>query len=1145
MAHVPTPQVAAGSDGNVSSESAQHVQSALNQLPTSAPGLNMTAGAAPRVNLDGAADPARLHHQQAEVEQHSAEALEHGQQDVAEPVGENEIHPEVPRETLRAEVPAGGDGAAAGAEGGAAATTTSAGGGGGGGASGAGGDDSEEGASIVAQQEKGGEIRAAVAQAQGQMAARQQEHATQTARDEAAHQRELSQITQEHTAQIGQEQARARTEVGQHRGEWTQAQHELAGRARNEAGQEVTQATREVAEHRTQAEQQAEEHISQGNQEAAEARRQGEQEAAQARAQGRQESGGIFGWVASRVQALFDRIKSAVQQALDRALSIVRSAIERARNLAQSVIQRARDAIGGVISRVVNAIVSIGDRLFPGFRQLYDRFRSAMRAVVNRIRSVVNRIANALKDGIRRALNFYVSVLTAGFNLLRRGLQWAVNTVRQAVQGALQWARSAIAALGAFASLIKDIAASPGQWIRNLGSAIMDGIRNHLWRAFKNAVQNWFNQKLEEVLGVGLTIWRVLTQGGISLAQVGRMAWEAIKQAIPMALIQILVEKLVSMIVPAAGAIMAIIEGLKAAWGTVSRIIQAINRFVNFLKAVRSGQGGPPFADALAAAAITVIDFVANWLIARLRRPAGAVAGRIRQMAQRIMARIRQVAQRVMGAVRRGASAVGSALRRGAQAVGRGIRAVGRGVRRVATGIANSRVGQAIRRSRFGQAVGRGMAAIRQRIQNVRQRIQQWRERRRQQQQQNPQERLDRAVSEIKPRLDSLLERGVSSIRLRATLAFWRIRYRLSRLAVEGEGTSRRVVAQVNPSKIVDEMFEPHDELLLTIINRVGQTILEREDVRQAAEDIARQRTPEGGGRGRRGENPPVEIGGGVENLGAIRDFRETEIEPRQVENLRVGGMSVSERERESLRGSRSTVGTTEVEQVGTYRSINSAINSIKAETGLSDQEIALVLRGIAQSAPRSGGTSGSATTGAVAILENIRQRPNGEQMLETIGGLHRLLHHVEGGRAHVAVVATPMLVEMVIRGEMRFDEAFDNPAVGGRAGKGDGGRGGLFPPSQVGAVGAMNRVASEVGASPVEENPTRPQNVGIDVPEQRRRQLEFAKRWIKMKLDAEKREFPDRQKAEEFLEQYITTELEKALREGILSHYNIPDQSG
>ncbi len=88
----------------------------------------------------------------------------------------------------------------------------------------------------------------------------------------------------------------------------------------------------------------------------------------------------------------------------------------------------------------------------------------------------------------------------------------------------------------------------------------MDGIKNHLWAALKTAVQGWFNDKVEELLGLGKSVWNLLTKGGIALAQVGKMVWEGLKAAIPPALIAMLVERLVAMIVPAAGAIMAIIQ---------------------------------------------------------------------------------------------------------------------------------------------------------------------------------------------------------------------------------------------------------------------------------------------------------------------------------------------------------------------------------------------------------------------------------------------------------------------------------------------------------------------------------------------------------------------------------------------------------
>src|SRR5262249_3029771 len=152
----------------------------------------------------------------------------------------------------------------------------------------------------------------------------------------------------------------------------------------------------------------------------------------------------------------------------------------------------------------------------------------------------------------------------------------------------------------------------------------------------------WFNQKVEEVLGLGIAIWNLLKSGGLKLAEIGKMAWEGIKSAIPGILIQILIEKLVAMIVPAAGAILAIIESLQAAWGTVSRILQAIEKFIAFLKAVKGGGAGVLFAQAVAAAAVVVIDFVANWLLKRLRKPAGAVAKTLRKLAQKFGAALKK-----------------------------------------------------------------------------------------------------------------------------------------------------------------------------------------------------------------------------------------------------------------------------------------------------------------------------------------------------------------------------------------------------------------------------------------------------------------------------------------------------------------------
>jgi hypothetical protein len=325
----------------------------------------------------------------------------------------------------------------------------------------------------------------------------------------------------------------------------------------------------------------------------------------------------------------------------------VKAAIEGAQKLATAVIETARTAIVGIIKVVGQALIAIGDVLLAAFPEMRDRFRNAMKAVVKTAEAAVNALAKTLKKGVQTALNLLGKGLDAALGLLEKGMKAAVDIAKTAVSGAIKLADAAIKAVGAFAVLVKDIAGNPGQWLSNLGAGAMDGIKNHFWGAFQTGVKEWFSQKVEEVLGLGMTIWNVLAKGGIKTAEVGQMAWEGIKSAIPGVLIQILIEKVVSMIVPAAGTVLLIIEGLQAAWGTASRVLQAFDRFMVFLKAVKTGQAGPPFGSALAAAGVVLIDFVSNWLLKRLRGPASKVAGKIREIAAKIGKKIKKALKKV------------------------------------------------------------------------------------------------------------------------------------------------------------------------------------------------------------------------------------------------------------------------------------------------------------------------------------------------------------------------------------------------------------------------------------------------------------------------------------------------------------------
>jgi hypothetical protein len=308
--------------------------------------------------------------------------------------------------------------------------------------------------------------------------------------------------------------------------------------------------------------------------------------------------------------------------------------------MATAVMERARQAIVGAIRIAGTVLTAIGDRVLVAFPALRDRFRKAIQERIAAAEATVNKLANGLKQAVQSALNLLGTALSAAIGLLHQGMQAAIDGVRAVVHGALDFARGAIAAFGNFAALVKDIAANPGQWVSNLAAAARDGIRNHLWPDLKGAVQGWFNEKVDSLLGLGSAVWNLLKRGGVTAAHVATIAWEGIKSMIPQTVIWVLIEKLVALIVPAAAAVMLIIQALQAAWGSLGRILQAVEAFVGFLKGVRWGNAGPLFGKAIAAGAVALIEFISQFLLQRLMGAAGTVAGKLRSLAKRIGARL-------------------------------------------------------------------------------------------------------------------------------------------------------------------------------------------------------------------------------------------------------------------------------------------------------------------------------------------------------------------------------------------------------------------------------------------------------------------------------------------------------------------------
>jgi hypothetical protein len=880
---IATPQIKGDEKGEMSDADISKMSSSISGLPTRDPALVTSAGTAPTVALEGSADPAQMQEQRANLERSIADVQAQGRRDAAQPMGEGDIYPTVPQETLRANVPARGGAGSAASGGGDAELSGEIG----------------EAVSMIAEQKSGGEIQSAVIKAQGDMAAERAKHNETVVEEQTKSREEIARLEAENASQQQGERSKALAEVKHARQDWTAEQQKAVEKRREEADQVNQKGATDIETAKTEGEAQAARSIETGNQEAAAALAEGERKAEAEKKRGEEESSGFFGWLSSKATAFFNSIKEGIKAAMDFARRAVKAAIEKAKQLAVAAIEKARQAIVSAIRWVGDRLIAIADKLLADFPGLRDRFRNFIKDKVAAAEAAVNRLADALKAGVQKALDRLGAALDAALGLLEKGLLAYVNVVGAVVQGAIKAAKAVADAIGFFITLIKDIAANPGQWIKNLGAAIMDGIKNHLWKAFKTAVMNWFNQKLDEVLGLSSTIWGILTKGGVKQADIGLMAWEGVKSAIPPTLIQLLIEKLVAMIVPAAGAVMVIIEGLQAAWGAVSRILQAIQRFIAFLKAVKGGNAGPQFVNALAAAALAVIDFVANWLIRRIRKPAAKVGGAIKAMAKRILQKINNVAKKIGAKIKGAAKKIGAKLKKiGAKIKGKFKKITGK----------SRKEGEKPKKPQKSK-------------------------------QQKAEDRLDKAVKAIRPQVERLLARGSSKFYLRAKLLYWRLRYRLSALTLNPDG---QIVARVNPSVTLANGKELSAEELGKILEPIfieaeleyRDKLLEHPETK-AVYDEAKRKFEEG------------EVGA---LQGAPRDLQQwvlQDVKPPATPDKSRTTVQVEEGVKVSFHESGS-LGQAEVKMgsLSSYDTMLSAIKSRAKDFGISESDIASVLTG-------------------------------------------------------------------------------------------------------------------------------------------------------------------------------------------------------
>ncbi|MEJ8655429.1 eCIS core domain-containing protein [Streptomyces sp. MS1.AVA.4] len=612
-----TPPPPAPVADKLTEEEAKNVDAAADAVPTVDPELrNKTVGPAPKIRLEGESDPKRTDDQAKALKEKQSDIQGRGREDAAKPMGEDQIFPDAPQEQLVGKA-TGGRRRGGGGESRAGAAP-------------------RPGVGAVAKQERGSEIRGAAGQAQGDLVAKEKEQrqGEQQAKQEKQTEidREVTRNAEKQTAERG----RAADDAQRERENWRGEQDKKIEDADKKSEKEHTDKNKEIVKARDDKDKEVNDRKDKDNQQIDSEREKAEKEAERKKEE-EKPSGGFFGWVADKVKSAFNAILDAVTKVFDAARAAVNGIIDTFKDWADKAIDFVRDLAVKAINVLADALIAIGDVLLAAFPELRDKFRKAIEGLRDKAISAVN----ALADGLKKAVNALLDALAAGLNalldVLEAGIKAVIKIYQAVILGAIKFAQAAIEALGKFAALVADIAPDPGGWLGKAGSSAKSGIQDHLWGAIKTGVKRWFDTKVEGILGLGKAVIDVLVKGCVSVKQIGKMTWDAIVASLPMMIASIVIEKVVSMLVPAAGAILTIVQGLMAAWQSLSSILTAFGKFWAYLKAVKAGPAACLFAEAVAAGIVALLDFIANFLMIRLAGATKGVGKRLKAMAEKIM----------------------------------------------------------------------------------------------------------------------------------------------------------------------------------------------------------------------------------------------------------------------------------------------------------------------------------------------------------------------------------------------------------------------------------------------------------------------------------------------------------------------------
>ncbi|WP_328869526.1 DUF4157 domain-containing protein [Streptomyces sp. NBC_00287] len=588
-------------------------------LPTKDEGLRgAKVGDAPRLPLENDSDPQRTDEQSGKLDERKGELHRSGREDAARPMGEDQIYPDVPQETLTGKVPGGKGGAKAS------------------GPRSVSGGVPIESASAVAEHDRGPQIQAGFAEGRQKMGQERQAKDKKAADDRKGYDENLRREVAASSEKQAGARDKGRSDIADSRDKWRKEQDDKVADIDDKKGKKYDAVRKDIKKKEEDTDKDVDKRTEDDNKKIETEQTNAERDAERKQEEGKDDADNWLEEAIEKLKEFFEGIKNAIKGIFEKARQAVTDLIDKFKQQVFKLIDDARNWVIDQINTFADALIALGDELLADYPAMRDKWRNTIDGARDWAVQKVNEFADALKEVAGKLLDGLCGALLAGLDLLETGLLAAVDIAESVTVGALEFGAAAVAALGEWAAIFNDIVSDPGDWISKAGAAAETGAKEHLFNEVKTAVKAWFNQKVQEIIGIPMEDFQALIDGGVTVDQMAQMAWDEAVPQLPVIIGVLVVEKVVAKLIPGAGWVMAIIDALQTAWGALSEILAAFGLFMDFLKSVKSGNGALPFAKAVAAGVVALLELVYTFLIEGVGRFMGKVADRLGDMLKKI-----------------------------------------------------------------------------------------------------------------------------------------------------------------------------------------------------------------------------------------------------------------------------------------------------------------------------------------------------------------------------------------------------------------------------------------------------------------------------------------------------------------------------